>query len=91
MEEQGWLDSDWFKGLDELVGAKRWDVVAAPAEDEDDMAKPIQIRRADTMFQEKYDYLSEERKADYNVWRHKMLQRITDNRTNSGAMEIDTQ
>ncbi|CAH0031965.1 unnamed protein product [Clonostachys rhizophaga] len=91
MEEQGWLDSDWFKGLDELVGAKRWDVVAAPAEDEDDMAKPIQIRRADTMFQEKYDYLSEERKADYNVWRHKMLQRITDNRTNSGAMEIDAQ
>uniref|UniRef100_A0A0B7JT86 ORC6 first cyclin-like domain-containing protein n=1 Tax=Bionectria ochroleuca TaxID=29856 RepID=A0A0B7JT86_BIOOC len=91
MEEQGWLDSDWFKGLDELVGAKRWDVVASPAEDEDDMAKPIQIRRADTMFQEKYNYLSEERKADYNVWRHKMLQRITDNRTNSGAMEIDTQ
>ncbi|VUC35161.1 unnamed protein product [Clonostachys rosea] len=91
MEEQGWLDSDWFKGLDELVGAKRWDVVAAPAEDEDDMAKPIQIRRADTMFQEKYDYLSEERKADYNAWRHKMLQKITDSRTNSGAMEIDTQ
>lgn len=93
MEEQGWLLADWFKGLDDIVQPHDWDKVAAPEDVEDaDPEVPTQTRRSDTMYQDKYDYLSEARRADYVVWKEDALQRISvlrNTASTSTPMEID--
>lgn len=96
LEEQGWLLADWFKGLDDVVRPKDWDMVdgyGAPGDEDLDPIVPTQTTRSDTMFQDKHDYLSETRRADYVAWKADILQRIshlTEAAATSTPMEIDT-
>lgn len=91
VEEQGWLDSDWFKGLADVVGGKDLGKIEIVNGDDEDEDLPIQVRRADTMFHDKYDYLSEARQADYTTWKMGILHRISKLRAAGNSIEIDTQ
>jgi origin recognition complex subunit 6 len=97
LEEQGWLLADWFKGLDDIIRPKDWDMTHGyqAAGDEDmDPTVPTQTTRSETMFQDKHDYLSEARRADYVAWKADILQRISHLTEAAAAtstpMEIDT-
>ena len=78
INRHGWLELDWAKGIDDLI------TQAAEAGEEDGIDQdgdsetqgPIQIRRTDTMLQERYDYLSEGKKEEYEVWKEGILSRI---------------
>lgn len=95
MEEQGWLLADWFTGIDDVVRPMDVDKVGGDvlgeAGDDADAEGPTQTRRSDMMYQDKYDYLSEARRADYAAWKTDILQRITalEQAATSTAMEID--
>ncbi|KAF3350008.1 hypothetical protein VdG2_01823 [Verticillium dahliae VDG2] len=50
----------------------------------------LTIRRADTMFQDRYDYLSETRRLDYRLWKEGLLQRIEQaESTAPDGMDVD--
>lgn len=78
INRHGWLELDWAKGIDDLI------TQAAEGGEEDGVDNdgdsvtqgPIQIRRTDTMLQERYDYLSERKKQEYEVWKEDILNRI---------------
>jgi len=78
INRHGWLELDWAKGIDDLIAQ------AGGTGEEDDVNEdgdsvtqgPIQIRRTDTMLQERYDYLSERKKQEYEVWKDGILNRI---------------
>ena len=84
INRHGWLEMDWAAGIDDLVRAGGGD------DDEDDGergeadgagARDVrpevgQIRRADTMFQDRYDYLSERKLQEYAIWKEGILQQI---------------
>lgn len=74
----GWLEMDWAAGIEDLVRAGQGVNEADEEETGDDDARPEvgQIRRADTMFQERYDYLSERKRKEYAIWKEGILRRI---------------
>lgn len=92
VHRHGWLESDWAKGIEDLVrrdednaadkaaaGKARWDPVGP-------------VRRADTMLQDKYDYLSEKRRKEYTAWKReitKEIARLERQRERPEAMEVD--
>lgn len=85
--EQDWFDSDWFEGIASVVkSGQDVDTTMADADNLDGLDEPS--TRADTMFQEKYDYLSETRRAEYKVWKERQLARIAE-LSAAGTMEID--
>ncbi|KAL2160167.1 hypothetical protein VTH06DRAFT_1823 [Thermothelomyces fergusii] len=76
----GWFDMDWVDGVRDL--ADREEAKKRAAEGGDDGAEGAgevvvqQIRRPDTMFQERYDYLSERKRKAYADWKQGLLKRI---------------
>lgn len=90
---RGWLNSDWYRSIaylrDKAEGEKQGDNVD---ETQANSAATVQIARADTMLQDKFDYLSDRRRADYRIWEADILRRIEllENGQNSDAMEIDS-
>ncbi len=90
ISDRNWLDSDWYLGIQDL---KDTSGVQADGVDADDIhdAPSVQIRRADTMFQDKYDLLSERNREEYKIWKAKIMARIKEIERNGGgdAMEID--
>ena len=90
--KSNWLNADWFKALQDLQAAEDNDGNDASDEDEQQVpGQKIQVRRADTMFQERYDYLSDARRQDYKVWKDEMLKKIEGLEANvPDAMELDT-
>ncbi|PFH61846.1 hypothetical protein XA68_16077 [Ophiocordyceps unilateralis] len=72
VKDENWLDGDWFRGIADVVGSKTAADLPAGLEGQDAGL----ARRADTMFQDKYDFLSPRRRADYKVWRSKMLAKM---------------
>lgn len=87
--DRSWL-GDWWKGVDDVVNSTDWENVQVEEEDTE-LAAPIRVRRADTMFQDQFDYLSDSRKAEFKVWKHDMIMRIQERQAGGNAMEIDTQ
>ena len=83
-----WLSADWYRGIQDVLGQPSQG--DALGDDEDDQVLPIQTRRADTMFQEKYNYLSEARQDDYKAWKDKILIRIDNLERSSDNMEVDS-
>lgn len=84
-----WLDSDWFKGINDVVqniGDGDMNI-----DEGDEGAQDGGGRRADTMFQDRYDFLSESRRADYKTWEEAQLAKIQKLEAEQGAMEIDVQ
>jgi origin recognition complex subunit 6 len=70
----GWFEMEWVEGVGDLADRER------DAEDEreggDGGEEVVQIRRADTMFQERYNYLGERKRKAYAEWKGGMLKRI---------------
>ncbi|KAK4031709.1 origin recognition complex subunit 6 [Parachaetomium inaequale] len=67
----GWFEMGWVSGVGDLVGRGE-----AEEEEEEEEQEVVQIRRADTMFQERYDYLGERKRKAYTEWKEGMLKRI---------------
>lgn len=85
-KEQTWFESDWFDGI---AGVDKSDADAqmADADNLDRFDEPV--RRADTMFQDKFDFLSESRRSDFKIWKERQLLRITELSEANGAMQLD--
>lgn len=77
---RGWLDSDWYRSIEFLrdkAGDADDDANADEFGDEAALATvSAQITKADAMLQDKFDYLSERRRADYRQWKADILRRI---------------
>lgn len=93
VSEKGWLAGDWFGDIAALAERER------QAQDGDEeqtepahAAESIQIRRADTMFQDRYDYMSEKKREDYRVWKQGIMARIEElsGGPADDAMEVDS-
>lgn len=90
---RGWLNSDWYRSIeflrDKAEGEQQGENVD---EAQADLASTVQITRADTMLQDKFDYLSDRRRAEYRIWEAGILRRIEllESGQNSDAMEIDS-
>ncbi|KAM0248837.1 hypothetical protein ACHAQJ_009301 [Trichoderma viride] len=77
IREKGWLEADWYNGITDVISMNlQQDDDIVEGQDEED-ALQVQQQRADTMFQEKYDYLSESRRAEYKIWKDATLARIS--------------
>lgn len=88
-----WLNSDWYRSIDFLRDqAERDDEDVDAGETPASTAATVQITRADTMLQDKFDYLSDRRRADYRKWEAEILRRIELLETGQrpDAMVIDT-
>ncbi|KAL7799788.1 origin recognition complex subunit 6 domain-containing protein [Trichoderma ceciliae] len=79
VREESWLEADWYNGITDVINMslQQDDDVADGQDDDDDDALQVQQQRADTMFQERYDYLSESRRAEYKAWKDATLARIS--------------
>ncbi|KAL7812541.1 origin recognition complex, subunit 6 [Trichoderma gracile] len=76
VRDSGWLEADWYHGIADVINRDLpQDGDVEHGHDEDDAAQGQQ-QRADTMFQDKYDYLSEGRRAEYRAWKEATLARI---------------
>lgn len=75
---KGWLDSDWFRSIEFLRNRVEDGGIEENDLDENhtNAAALVQITKADTMLQDKFDYLSERRRAEYRQWKADMLRRI---------------
>ncbi|KAK4166251.1 origin recognition complex, subunit 6 [Cladorrhinum sp. PSN259] len=75
INRHGWLEMDWVRGVGDLVQRER-----DRAEDEEGAvngtAEEVKIRRADTMFQDRYDYLTERKRKAYKEWKEGVVKRI---------------
>lgn len=89
--EQDWFESDWFRSIDDIINPANIDDAGLGEAEDTDMIGMVPGRRVDSMFQDKYDFLSESRRADYKTWKEAQLQRISQLMANTGAMEIDAQ
>lgn len=77
--KRGWLNSDWYRSIEFLrdkAGEGEDDADGDLGEDPAVTAAVVQIAKADTMLQDKFDYLSERRRADYRQWKVGILRRI---------------
>lgn len=75
--ERGWLNSDWYRSIEFLRDkAEDADDQNLGREDSALAAATVQITKADTMLQDKFDYLSGRRRADYRQWKADVMQRI---------------
>ncbi|KAG7119725.1 hypothetical protein HYQ45_014863 [Verticillium longisporum] len=97
---RAFLQEDWYVGIRDLFASGAFD--DADADDAGGEAQSrgdeegagrltkLTIRRADTMFQDRYDYLSESRRLDYRLWKEGLLQRIEQaESTAPDAMDVD--
>ncbi|CAP70538.1 uncharacterized protein PODANS_3_6040 [Podospora anserina S mat+] len=78
INRHGWLELDWAKGVQDLVhmNEERARDDEEDAEREERNAEPVQLRRADTMFQERYDFLTDRKRKAYAEWKEGIMKRI---------------
>ncbi|KAF5022371.1 hypothetical protein F66182_5572 [Fusarium sp. NRRL 66182] len=89
VNERSWLTGDWYQGIADVVKlTQRSQFDNIEMLDDETMPK-MQVKKADTMFQDKYDFLSEKNRADYMHWKEDMLAKIA-LLTAGAAMEVDT-
>ncbi|KFA78413.1 hypothetical protein S40288_06416 [Stachybotrys chartarum IBT 40288] len=89
VNDKEWLQADWYRGITDIVqNSQAGDVSMTDAGYVD--APQEAVRRADTMFQDRYDLLSEARRAEYTVWKEDMLSRIAALTKEPGTMEVDS-
>ncbi|KOS22539.1 Origin recognition complex subunit 6 [Escovopsis weberi] len=84
VRQRGWLDADWYH---DIAGVMQFDQAGLSETEEADSATQIRNRRADTMFQDQYDLLSEAERADYATWRANVMARIAEKLTTLAANE----
>lgn len=92
VNRHGWLEGDWAAGIEDLV--QRQEGIEIDGEDGDgngtDNIQTDRIKRADTMFQDRYDFLSEHKRKEYASWKEGILNRIKELENGTDAMEIDS-
>lgn len=88
VRRHGWLELDWAKGIDDLISQVLDGEAEEQEEDDpelvdgeengDDLISqaPLHVRRPDTMLQDRYDYLSQRKLNEYEVWKKGILARI---------------
>lgn len=83
MHRHGFFDLDWVSGIEDLAERERRGREEegvgegeGEEEEEDENTEPVRIRRADTMFQERFDYLSERKRKAYAEWKESIMKRI---------------
>ncbi|KAK7723768.1 hypothetical protein SLS64_000099 [Diaporthe eres] len=77
--DRGWLDSDWFRSIDLIRDAEQDAEDVDPSAHQEELtstAAAVQIRKADTMLQDRFDYLTERRRAEYRHWKAGILRRV---------------
>lgn len=90
VNERGLLSGDWYHGISDVVKlTQRTHADDIDMLDDEDVITTVQVRRADTMFQDKYDFLSTTRREDYKVWKKNMLAKIDQLAATGTAMEVD--
>lgn len=84
-----WLEADWYSGLGDVIEAGNAIDDSRRCEQGASL-KAVPVRRADTMFQDRYDYLSEKKRREYRIWKESIIRRI-DIMEKEGvdAMEVD--
>ncbi len=90
IKRHGWLESSWAKGL---AGLAREDDVEQGQDDHNEASndQSSRVTRADTMFQDRTDFLSERRIQEYAAWKDEILRRIVDLEQRAGdGMDIDS-
>ncbi|POR32382.1 Uncharacterized protein TPAR_07430 [Tolypocladium paradoxum] len=90
VNDRDWLAGDWYKGIVDVVGSTRGGDADMPDEGGENSGAQGPARRADTMLQDKYDYISETRRSDYTAWKNDMLSKINQALATNGAVEVDT-
>ncbi|KAI6350245.1 hypothetical protein MCOR25_010563 [Pyricularia grisea] len=88
VNDRKWLEDDWFRGIDDLADAQ----VVVDSHSTDNAANDgVQLHKADTMLQERHDYLSERRRRDYRIWKAQILKKISAlEHTSSIPIEVDS-
>jgi len=94
MNRHGFLEMDWVAGIDDLAKMETRETHGGDNKAVDDTTSGLgQVKRADTMFQEKYDYLNDRRKKEFTAWKQGMLRRIRASGTgrpgHDDAMDLD--
>ncbi|EFX06383.1 hypothetical protein CMQ_6704 [Grosmannia clavigera kw1407] len=92
VSDRKWLESDWFRDIQQLRDVAGSDYSEGgdsndnnnDDDDDDDAAIPTHTWRSDSMFQERYDLLSETRRQDYGDWKKEMLQRLREGTRTGG-------
>ncbi|KAF3766412.1 hypothetical protein M406DRAFT_339640 [Cryphonectria parasitica EP155] len=94
---RGWLNSDWYRSIefirDTADGAEgEQGGEDGPGRSPVLAAATVQITKADTMLQDKFDYLSERRRADYHQWKANIMRRIEllERGKDADPMEVDS-
>lgn len=89
VNERDWLKGDWYHEIADVFKLTQRGAFDDVDMLDDDLASAqAQVKRADTMFQDKYDYLSEAKRADYIAWKKSILAKI-DSKAMTVPMEID--
>ena len=90
INRHGWLESSWAQGLASL--AREDDAEQGPdGDNEASNDQPSRVTRADTMFQDRVDFLTERRIQEYAVWKDEILRRLVDLEQRPGdGMDIDS-
>ncbi|KAF5655550.1 origin recognition complex subunit 6 [Fusarium sp. NRRL 25303] len=90
VNERAWLTGDWYQGIADVVKlSQRSHLEDVEMQNEETIPK-MQIKKADTMFQDKYDFLSEAKRTKYMHWREDMFAKIALSTAQGAAMEVDT-
>ncbi|KAL1881395.1 hypothetical protein VTK73DRAFT_4155 [Phialemonium thermophilum] len=77
VNRHGWLESDWSQGIEDLIRAnERHSDHQYDQGDVADYSEYRSVKRADTMFQERYDFLSHRKRREYAVWKEQIAKRI---------------
>jgi origin recognition complex subunit 6 len=82
--EKGWSEMDWYTNIEAGSGASgRVDVEDEDEDEEDEEVMERSSKRVlraglGTMMQPKFDYLSDEKRDEYAVWKEAMLAKIDD-------------
>ncbi|KAH8883426.1 hypothetical protein GQ53DRAFT_752926 [Thozetella sp. PMI_491] len=71
ISRHGWLESDWAKDLNDLAPLPEGDIGSVSTE-----LAELQVRKPDTMFQDKVDFLSQRNRREYAAWKEALLHRI---------------
>ncbi|KAI1054337.1 hypothetical protein LB506_010283 [Fusarium annulatum] len=90
VNERAWLTGDWYQGIADVVKlSQRSHLEDVEMQNEETIPK-MQIKKADTMFQDKYDFLSEAKRTKYMHWKEDMFTKIVLSTAQGAAMEVDT-
>lgn len=90
INRHGWLESDWAKSIEDLIQKDQEDESGGEGNDDADNTQSGPAKRADTMFQDRYDFLSERKRKEYAIWKDGIIGRIQDLERGADAMEVDS-